>query len=343
MKILVTGGCGYIGGHTMVDLLDNDFEVISIDNFSRSSQVILDNIALTTGENCTNYAIDLCDLAATRKVFEAHPDIKGVIHFAAYKSVNESVNHPLRYYHNNIESLVNILTCIEEFAIPYFVFSSSCSVYGNASELPVTENTPRQQAESPYGHTKQIGEDIIQAMAKTSDKTAHIALRYFNPVGAHPKALMGEMQERPENLVPYITQTAIGKRSHLTVFGDDYDTRDGSCIRDYIHVMDIAHAHTLALQYLIAAKNEQAYEIFNLGTGNGVTVLEVIHAFEKVAQQSLNYKIGERRAGDVVTIYADNKKAKEQLGWIPKYTLEDMMSTAWQWELRMQSLSKVEA
>lgn len=338
MKILVTGGCGYIGSHTMVDLIDNGFEAISIDNHSRSRPEVIQGIQNIVGKEVKNYPIDLCNLTDVETVFKEHPDITGIIHFAAFKSVPESVAQPLRYYHNNLTSLTNLLHCVENYQVPNFVFSSSCSVYGNAETLPVDEATPLQEAESPYANTKQIGEQIISHFAKKQQNN-NILLRYFNPVGAHPSAQIGEIQEKPENLVPYITQTAIGKRKQLTVFGDNYDTRDGSCIRDYIHVMDIANAHTKALQYLINNKNTQPVEIFNLGLGEGVTVLEAIKAFEKVSNNKLNYIIGERRAGDVEKIYADNKKAKQLLGWNPKYSIEDMMGTAWQWELKMKNIS----
>ncbi len=337
MKILVTGGCGYIGSHTLVDLINNGFEVISLDDNSRSNDNILEGVFEITGKKVPNYKVNLCDFEATKAVFEAHQDIKGIIHFAAYKSVPESVANPLLYYRNNISSLVNLLQCVADYNVPHFVFSSSCSVYGNAEELPVTEDTILQKAESPYGHTKQIGEAMIQAFAKTQGND-NILLRYFNPVGAHESAAIGEVQEKPENLVPIITQTAIGRRQQMSVFGDDYDTRDGSCIRDYIHVMDIANAHTKALQYVMNGKNVSKCEVFNLGLGEGVTVLEAIYAFEKVSDMVLNYKMSERRSGDVEKIYADNTKAKERLGWQPQYDIEDMMRTAWHWELKMAEM-----
>lgn len=336
MKILITGGCGYIGSHTFVDLLQHGFEAISIDNYTNSCPTMLKGIAQITHKTIQNYAIDLCDLAKLEKVFETHTDIVGIIHFAAYKSVPDSVKNPLKYYDNNLNSLINILKCIKKFNIPYHVFSSSCSVYGNATELPVHETTPCQIAQSPYAHTKQMGEEIIKHFTR-AHSSQHVLLRYFNPVGAHPSALIGELQDRPQNLVPIITQTAIGKRTQMTVFGNDYDTRDGTCVRDYIHVMDIAHAHTKALQYLINQQNIHNAEIFNLGTGEGITVLEAIKAFEKVSKQQLNYKIGQRRAGDVVQVYADNQKARHHLQWHTQYTLEDMMETAWNWELKCRN------
>ncbi|HNY55393.1 MAG TPA: UDP-glucose 4-epimerase GalE [Chitinophagales bacterium] len=338
MKVIVTGGTGYIGSHTIVDLMQNGFEVICIDNLMRSKEYALSGIEKITGTKPVFHYIDLCNKEATFDVISGHKDAVGVIHFAALKSVGESVEQPLLYYHNNIDSLLNILAAVNEFDIPNFVFSSSCSVYGNADELPVTEHTLMQKAESPYAHTKQIGEDIIRNFSKVH-ASQHILLRYFNPIGAHPSSFIGEIPiDKPNNLVPYITQTAIGKLQQLTVFGDDYETRDGSCIRDYIHVCDIAHAHTLALQHLLNKENESNIEVFNLGTGMGVSVLEVIEAFEKVSGQKLNYTIGQRRAGDVVAVYADNTKAEVRLGWKCQYSLEDAMLSAWNWELKMKEL-----
>jgi len=339
MKVIVTGGTGYIGSHTIVDLMENGFEVICIDNLCRSKEYALTGIEKITGKKPTFYNVDLCNRNATFQVIEQHKDAVGIIHFAALKSVGESVDKPLLYYANNIDSLVNILMAMKMFDIPNFVFSSSCSVYGNADELPVTENTPIKDAESPYAHTKQIGEDIIRNFSKANPSQQNILLRYFNPVGAHPSANIGEIPiEKPNNLVPYITQTALGKLDQLTVFGNDYDTRDGSCIRDYIHVCDIAHAHTLALQFLIDKKNDTNLEVFNLGTGNGLSVLEAIYAFEKVSGKKLNYKIGPRRAGDVVAVYANNTKAATKLNWTCQYNLEDAMLSAWNWELKMSEL-----
>ncbi len=335
-KILVTGGCGYIGVHTIVDLLQNGFDVISIDNNSRSTTAILSNAETITGKKIKNYLVDLCNLEDTRNVFRENNDISGIIHFAAFKAVGESVEKPLLYFDNNLSSLVNILKCAEEFNVPHFVFSSSCTVYGNPDSIPVTEETGQKPAESPYGATKQMGEVIVTDTVKSNNMQA-ILLRYFNPVGAHPSILLGEIPlGRPANLVPAITQTAIGKLPAMQVFGDDYETRDGSCVRDYIHVSDIAHAHTLALNYLIDKKSNLKTEVFNLGTGDGYTVLEVIKAFEKVSGVKLNYAIGPRRSGDVVAIYANNNKAKNELGWVPAYNLDDMMNTAWQWELKLK-------
>ena len=335
-KILVTGGCGYIGAHTIVDLIENGFDVVSIDDNSRSTRYLLDGVEKITGKKVKNYKVDLKDYNDTRAVFQENEDITGIIHFAAYKAVGESVEQPLIYFENNLFSLVNLLKCVEEFDVPYFVFSSSCTVYGSPDHIPVTEESPIKKAESPYGATKQMGEEIITNVVKATDTKA-ILLRYFNPVGAHPSCLIGELPiGKPANLVPAITQTAIGKLPLMTVFGDDYDTRDGSCVRDYIHVSDIAHAHTLAIQYLIDNKNKTNCDIFNLGTGNGVTVLEAIKAFEEVSGKKLNYKIGPRRAGDIVAIYANNNYAVTTLGWEIKYDLREMMRTAWAWELKIK-------
>ena len=330
--ILVTGGCGYIGAHTIVDLIENGFNVISVDNLSRSSENSLAGIEKITGKKVKNYNIDLTNAQATESIFTENPNITGVIHFAAYKAVGESVEMPLAYYENNIFSLVNLLKLAVKYNAMHFIFSSSCTVYGNPDAIPVTEQTPLQPAASPYGATKQMGESIIKDTAFVAPLST-ILLRYFNPVGAHPSTAIGELPiGRPQNLVPAITQTAIGKLATMQVYGDDYDTRDGSCIRDYIHVCDIARAHTLALQYSIKNNQPKSCEIFNLGTGNGITVLEAIKAFEKVSGLALNYQIGPRRAGDIVAIYANNDYAVKKLGWEIKYSLEDMMRTAWDWE-----------
>jgi len=334
-KILVTGGCGYIGSYTIVDLIESGYEVISVDNNSRSQPFILENVEKIAGKSVKNYKVDLCNFDDTHAIFEENPDIAGIIHFAAYKAVGESVEAPMLYYENNLNSLINILKCARDFDTPYFVFSSSCTVYGNPDHIPVVETTPTKPAESPYGATKQMGEQILTDFAKVFD-TNVIALRYFNPVGAHPSIQIGELPVgRPQNLVPAITQTAIGKLPKMTVYGADYDTRDGSCLRDFIHVSDIAHAHTLAIKYLEAEKNKSNYEIFNLGTGNGVTVLEAIQSFEKVSGVKLNYEIGPRRQGDVIAIYANNDHAVKSLGWEIRYGLDDMMRTAWEWEQKL--------
>lgn len=351
-KILVTGGCGYIGSHTVCDLLSNGFEVVSVDSHIRSRAHVPELIEQITGKHLKNYALDLCDKAALRQVFQQEENISGIIHFAALKSVPESVAHPLRYFQNNMGSLLNTLELAEEFGVKQFVFSSSCTVYGRAQTVQVTEETPMGEAESPYGRTKQMGEHIISDLARTSNMH-FVLLRYFNPVGAHESGLLGE--DSPDvvtALVPRITGTAIGKFPQLQVFGNDYDTLDGSCIRDYVHVMDIAHAHTLALLFLNDAstplsmtaataaravtlslsKGEGNPHIFNLGTGKGVTVLEAIESFERVSGQKLNYKIVARREGDIAAIYANNSKAVSQLGWKAERDLDAMMRTAWSWE-----------
>jgi len=332
-KVLVTGGCGYIGSHAVVDLIDNGFDVVSVDNLSNASEAVLDGIEAITGKRVKNYNIDLCWEEATHQVFREHPDIKGIIHFAALKSVGDSVQQPIRYFRNNLNSLLNILDCMERHEVSNLIFSSSCSVYGNTQELPVTESTSLEEAESPYARTKQMGEQIIQDFSRVHPKHNSILLRYFNPAGAHESALIGEAPTNPaSNLVPVITETAIGKRQEMTVFGDDYDTRDGSCIRDYIHVMDLANAHTKALQYLMEGKNTDNLEVFNLGIGEGVTVLEAIRAFMAVTAEPLHYRLGERRPGDVVAIYANNDRAARLLGWEPRRDINDIMRTAWEWE-----------
>ena len=340
-KILVTGGCGYIGAHTIVDLIENGFDVICADNNSRSNENILEAVEKITGRAVKNYKVNLCIYDDTVAIFQENPDITGIIHFAAYKAVGESVENPLLYFENNLNSLINILKCADEFAVPNFVFSSSCTVYGNPDSIPVTEVTPMKAAESAYGATKQMGEQIVKDAVNSNSNNA-ILLRYFNPVGAHPSTLMGEVPlGKPANLVPAITQTAIGKLPMMKVWGNDYPTKDGSCVRDYIHVCDIAHAHTLALNYLLQEKNETNCEVFNLGTGDGFTVLEIIKEFEKVSGVKLNYEIGPRRGGDVIAIYANNNKAKSQLGWNPKYNLTQMMDTAWKWELKLKEDEKI--
>lgn len=336
VKILVTGGCGFIGSHTIVDLIENGFDVISIDDNSRSTNYAIKGIEKITGKKIKNYHVDLKNFDDVLAVFQENDDITGIIHFAAYKAVGESVEKPLMYYENNMFGLINLLKCVTDFGIPHFVFSSSCTVYGSPDAIPVTEKSTVKDAESPYGATKQMGEKIIKDFSAVVD-TSCILLRYFNPVGSHPTNHIGELPlGRPMNLVPAITQTAIGKLPKMFVHGTDYDTRDGSCIRDYIHVCDIAHAHTLALQYLIENRNKTNCDIFNLGTGNGVTVLEAIHAFEKVSGTKLNYEIGPRRAGDIVAIYANNEFAVKELGWEIKYDLDAMMKTAWDWECKLK-------
>jgi UDP-glucose 4-epimerase len=334
MKILVTGGCGYIGSHTLVDLIENGFDVESIDSLINSTIDSLNGVETITNVQVNNHKVDLCDFSSTIKVLKGK-QFDGIIHFAALKSVPESMADPAFYYHNNINSLITVLRVAEELNIPNFVFSSSCSVYGNTTDLPVTEETVLQTSESPYAATKQMGEHIIKDFAKNSTIN-FILLRYFNPTGAHPSAHIGELPAlKPQNLVPAITQTAAGLLPTMHVWGSDYDTSDGSCVRDFVHVCDIAHAHTLALQYLIDNKQTEPCEVFNLGTGNGVTVLEAIYSFEKVSGISLNYILGPRREGDVVAIYANNAKSKEKLGWNCKYSIDDMMATAWAWQQKV--------
>ena len=341
-KILVTGGCGYIGGHTIVDLIQNGFEVISVDDLSRGSLKMLEGIEKITGKKVKNYKVDLCNLDDTEAIFLENTDIVGVIHFAAFKSVPESVKEPLLYFKNNFNSLINILQCAEDFDVNNFVFYSSCSVYGNTTELPVVEETAMPEPESPYARTKQVGEAMCRDFTNINKHFNTILLRYFNPVGAHPSGLIGEFQDLSESVVPVITQTAVGRRKEMNIFGSDYDTRDGSCVRDYIHVSDIANAHTRALQYIIDDRNKSNCEVFNLGTGNGVTVLELINAFEKVSGVKLNYKVGPRRPGDVVSVYANNNRAKTLLGWDTKFDLDAMMDTAWKWEQIYTEMKKKE-
>jgi UDP-glucose 4-epimerase len=333
-KILITGGCGYIGSQTIIQLLRlTDFDVISADNYSNSSPKTLERIKQITGKDIKNYKVDLANFEETEVIFRENKDILGIIHFAALKSVPESVEKPLFYYRNNINSLINIMNCCEKYDVKNHIFSSSCSVYGNVKELPVNEKTPLGKTESPYAHTKVVGEEIIRSFSKVSNVN-HIALRYFNPVGSDETGLIGEnpvSNAKPNNLVPVITRTAAGLIDKLTVFGGDYDTRDGSCVRDYIHVMDIANAHIQALKYLLE-NPEVKFEIFNLGTGNGVTVFEAINAFEKVSGKKVNYEVGDKREGDVESIYSDSTKSKTKLGWEANRTIEEMMSSAWKWQ-----------
>jgi len=336
--IIVTGGAGYIGSHTIIELLNKtDFEVVSVDNFSNSTIATYDRIRALTQRPFETIELDLCD---EKRLFDALSKIKnigGIIHFAAFKSVPDSMADPLLYYHNNNTSLQNILKFCREKAVHNLIFSSSCSVYGNASELPVTEKTILAKAESPYGHTKQMGEDIIAFFCKAQPQFNAVMLRYFNPVGAHISGKIGELPiGKPNNLVPIITQTAVGKNS-LTVFGNDYDTRDGYCIRDFIHVTDIADAHIKALNYLIERKNKKQLSLYNLGTGDGVSVIEVIKSFEKVSGTKLNYKVGARREGDVIAVYADNTLVKKELDWNPQFNLDDMMLSAWKWQQYLEN------
>lgn len=339
-KVLVTGGCGYIGSHTLVELLAAGHEPVSIDDNSRSSETILDGVERITGKRVRNHKIDLRNAPLTEAVFAEHPDAVAVIHFAAYKTVPESVAKPLLYYDNNINSLLNVLACTDKYRIPHFIFSSSCAIYGNAKQLPVTEDAPFGEPECPYARTKQMGEHIIQDFAKTS-KTSFISLRYFNPVGAHPSGEIGEVPySDPDNLVPRITRTAASNLhlnlnlNLLVVYGNDYDTRDGTCIRDYVHVSDIARAHVLAIDQQPETKNQEpkTVQTFNLGSGTGTTVLEAIKAFERATGQKLSFRVGPRRPGDIEAVYADNTKAAAELGWRPRFGIDDMMRTAWLWE-----------
>ena len=332
MKILVTGGTGYIGSHTVVELQAKGYDVIIVDNLSNSHLDVLNNIEKISGIKPEFEQFDLADIEKTNDFFKRNSDISGIIHFAAFKAVGESVADPLMYYHNNIFSLVNILQGMKDFGVDNLVFSSSCTVYGQPEKLPVAEDAPVQKAMSPYGNTKQISEDIIQDTAKATKVNA-VMLRYFNPIGGHDSALIGELPLGiPNNLVPFITQTAIGLREQLSVFGSDYNTPDGTAVRDYIHVVDLAQAHVIAVDRMINEKQKKKVEIFNLGTGNGFTVLEVVNSFEKVSGEKLNYKIVDRRPGDVEIVYADTKFANDELGWKAKKSLDEMMDSAWKWE-----------
>lgn len=338
MKILVTGGLGFIGSHVVVELQQEGFEVVIIDNLSNTDLSVLDGITAITDKKPVFEKLDLRDKAAVVSFFERNADITGVIHFAASKAVGESVKNPLLYYENNLNTLVYILQELQKKDSAKFIFSSSCTVYGQAATMPITENAPVQKAMSPYGNTKQIGEEIIQDVCRTSSSLKAIALRYFNPIGAHDSFRIGELPLGvPQNLVPYVTQTAMGIREQLSVFGGDYPTLDGTAIRDYIHVVDLAKAHVTALKKLINEAEGPVYDYFNIGTGKGSSVLEVITAFEKVSRQKLNYKMVERRAGDVVEAYADTTKANEVLGWKSIFTLEDALESAWKWEQKIRN------
>jgi UDP-glucose 4-epimerase len=337
MKILVTGGLGFIGSHTVVELQNQGFDVVAIDNLSNSSIEVLEGIERITGKKPIFENIDLREKSSVQNFFKKYQDIVGVIHFSASKAVGESVENPLLYYENNINALVYVLQELTKLPQANFIFSSSCTVYGQAEKMPITENASVQPAISPYGNTKQIGEEIIQDVAKVTNVNS-ILLRYFNPIGAHPSAEIGELPIGvPQNLVPYITQTGIGMRKELSVYGNDYPTPDGTCIRDYIHVVDLAKAHVIALQRLLNKQNVEKVETFNLGTGIGSSVLEVIHAFEKVSGQKLPYKIVDRREGDVIAAYANTDKANAVLGWKAKSSLEEALSSAWDWEQKIRS------
>ncbi len=330
-NILITGGAGYIGSHTAVELIKAGFEPIILDDLSNSNEKVLDRLEEITGKRLAFYQGDCNDQAVLDQIAQAH-QLSGVIHFAAFKAVGESTEVPLKYYQNNVGSLLVLLQFMKDQQIQDLVFSSSCTVYGQPDVLPVTEATPRKDAESPYGNTKKICEDILVDYVKSNPGIRVISLRYFNPVGAHPSGKIGELPiGKPNNLVPFITQTAAGIREKLTIFGTDYDTQDGSCVRDFIHVMDLADAHVKSLEYL-QDKPSNFYDVFNVGTGNGNTVLEVIHTFENVNGLKLNFEIGPRRPGDVVKIWADTKKINEVLGWSPAKTLEDSMRDSWNWQ-----------
>jgi len=338
-QILVTGGTGYIGSHTAVELQNAGFEVIIIDNLSNSSLDSLDGIEKITGIRPAFEQFDLIEKDKVDSLFGKYPNIEAIIHFAASKAVGESVEKPLLYYRNNLVSLINLLECQLKYGISNIVFSSSCTVYGQPDELPVTENTPRKDAESPYGNTKRVNEDILKDTIAANPQIKGIALRYFNPVGAHPSAIIGELPLGvPANLVPFITQTAAGLRGELKVFGNDYDTIDGSAVRDYINVVDLAKAHVIAVERLIYNKNKSGYEIFNLGTGQGVSVLEMVHAFQMATAVKLNYKIVDRRAGDIEKIWADTTLANEELGWKAETGLEETLLSAWNWEKRVRGM-----
>jgi len=332
-KILVTGGTGYIGSHTTVELINEGFEVVIIDNLYNSEKEVIDGIEKITGTKPALEILDICDREKLDDFFSRNKNIEAIIHFAAYKAVSESVSKPLDYYRNNLGSLINLLDSMKKYNIPNLVFSSSCTVYGQPEKLPVTETAPLQPATSPYGNTKQVGEEIIRDTVFSDNKLKTIALRYFNPIGAHPSALIGELPRGvPENLVPYITQTAYGLRDELKVFGNDYDTPDGYCIRDYLHVVDLAKAHVVAVKRLIDGKNTKGFEVFNLGTGNGVSVIEAIRSFERVSGVKLKYKVVGRRPGDIEKIWADPSFANRELGWKTVSSLDVAMKTAWDWE-----------
>lgn len=338
MKIIVTGGTGYIGSHTVVELQQDGHEVVIVDNLANSTINVLDGIQGITGMRPAFEKIDLTDRPATLDFFARHKDARAVIHFAALKAVGESVSKPLEYYYNNLNSLMNVLAGMRGNGIPNLVFSSSCTVYGQADVLPVTERTPRHEAESPYGNTKVMSEDIIRDLMRVEKSMNGIALRYFNPIGAHPSALIGELPVGvPNNLIPYLTQTAAGIREQLSVFGDDYDTPDGSPLRDYIDVVDLAKAHVVAIRRLLEGKNKANYEYFNIGTGRALSVLEIIAAFERATGVKVNYKIVGRRAGDIEKVWADTTLANNELGWRAEVPIEQTLANAWKWQQRLAS------
>jgi len=339
-QVLVTGGTGYIGSHTVVELQAVGFDVVIIDDLSNSTADVVDNIEKISGIRPVFEEFNLLDMNRLEAFFEKYTQIEAIIHFAAFKAVGESVEKPLFYYRNNLVSLMNILDCMKKYNVPNLVFSSSCTVYGQPDQLPVTEYTPKKDAESPYGNTKAISEEVLRDVVKVTPDFKVIALRYFNPIGAHPSALIGELPcGVPNNLVPFITQTAAGIRQQLSVFGDDYNTPDGSCIRDYINVVDLAKAHVIAINRLISNANADRYEFFNVGTGNGASVLEVVNTFEEATGVKLNYKIVARRPGDVEKIYADTTIANTVLGWKAETSLYDTLVSAWNWEKKIRSIN----
>lgn len=338
MKVLVTGGTGFIGSHTVVELQQAGYDVVVIDNFENSRPDVVHNIQQITGKPFSFIEADIRDKKALNSVFSAHPDIQAVIHFAAYKAVGESVQQPLKYYETNVGGTVNLLETMKAYNVHQFVFSSSCTVYGDvaANQLPITESSPVVKANSPYGNTKKICEELLQDTCTAIPELQVVSLRYFNPIGAHDSALIGELPiGLPNNLVPFITQTAIGKREKLTVFGNDYPTKDGTCVRDYIHVVDLAIAHVKAIGFLSGSNTKTGFSVFNIGTGNGNSVLEVVNTFEQVSGQKLNYVLGPRRPGDVVQIYASCDKAEKELGWKAERSLANALQTAWEWEKRL--------
>lgn len=337
-KVIVTGGTGYIGSHTAVELIADGFDVVIIDNLYNSDITVLDGIQAITGIKPRFYDYDICDSNKLNEVFIAEGKVDAIIHFAAYKAVGESVRKPLEYYRNNLVSLMNLLEMMEQHGTSALVFSSSCTVYGQPDTLPVTESSPVREAVSPYGYTKQIGEIIIRDAMAARQMQKAISLRYFNPIGAHPTAYIGELPHGvPENLVPFITQTAIGLRDELRVFGNDYNTPDGSCIRDYLHVVDLAKAHVVALKRLLEGHNKANYEVFNLGMGKGVSVLEAIAAFERATGEKVRYSVTARRPGDIEKIWADPSLANRELKWKTEITLDEAMETAWRWEKKIRN------
>ncbi|TRX72445.1 UDP-glucose 4-epimerase GalE [Carboxylicivirga sp. M1479] len=338
-QILVTGGTGYIGSHTVVELQEKGFEVVIVDNLSNSQIEVLDKIEQITGIRPAFEEFDLSERELTDAFFQKYPNIDAIIHFAAFKAVGESVAKPLEYYRNNMGSLMNLLECMNKYNVPHMVFSSSCTVYGQPDVLPVTEQTPRKEAESPYGNTKAICEDIMRDYTKSNENVNCIALRYFNPIGAHPTALIGELPVGvPNNLVPFITQTAAGLRNELSIFGDDYDTEDGTAIRDYINVVDLAKAHVVAIDRMLGGKSKANYEYFNVGTGAGYSVMQLVKAFIKVNEVDLKYKIVPRREGDIEKIWADTTYGNNELGWKAEKTLEETLASAWAWEKNVRGI-----